>query len=91
MLPIRWLANAKDDLAAILGYIADRNPIAAGELLDDIERAASHLPQNLYLYRHGRVPGTRELVVHPNYIIVYRETLTAIEIVNVLHSRQQYP
>lgn len=31
------------------------------------------------------------LVSHPNYILVYRHTVLAIEILNVLHARQQYP
>jgi toxin ParE1/3/4 len=42
-------------------------------------------------YRRGRVAGTHEFVSHPNYVIVYRRTLTAIEILNVAHSRQEYP
>jgi len=29
--------------------------------------------------------------VHPNYVVIYRVTISAIEIINVLHSRQQYP
>ena len=37
------------------------------------------------------VAGTREIVVHPNYVVVYRVTASAIEVINVLHSRQQYP
>jgi toxin ParE1/3/4 len=51
----------------------------------------SQLPQHPYLYRLGRVSGTRELVAHPNYIVVYRVSATAIEIVSILHSRQQFP
>jgi plasmid stabilization system protein ParE len=38
-----------------------------------------------------RIPGTRELVVHPNYLVIYRVAASAIEIINVLHARQQYP
>ena len=78
-------------MATIIEYIAERNDIAALELLEDIERAASQLPQHPYLYRPGRVAGTREIVVHPNYLVVYRIQPTMIEIVAVLHSRQQYP
>jgi len=49
------------------------------------------LAEHPYLYRFGRVPGTRELIAHPNYILVYRVAADAVEVVNVLHARQQYP
>lgn len=91
MLPILWRAEAQADLAAILEYIAERNPKSALNLYDDIERIVSQLPHHPYLYRLGRVSGTRELVVHPNYIVVYRVNVTAIEIISIMHSRQQYP
>lgn len=74
-----------------LDYIAANNYLAALELGDEIEHATSSLPQHPYLYRRGKVTGTREIVVHPNYIIVYRVTLNAIEILSILHSRQSYP
>lgn len=44
-----------------------------------------------YLFRLGRVTGTREHVVHPNYIVVYQVGHDAIDMLRVLHSRQQYP
>lgn len=44
-----------------------------------------------YLFRLGRVPGTREQVVHPNYIVVYQVGSDVIDILRILHSRQQYP
>jgi toxin ParE1/3/4 len=37
------------------------------------------------------VAGAHEFVSYPNYIIVYRRTLVAIKILNIVHSRQQYP
>jgi toxin ParE1/3/4 len=43
------------------------------------------------LFRTGRVTGTRELVAHPNYIIIYRVASDRIEIVAIVHARQQYP
>ena len=55
-----------------------------------IEDAVLPLAKHPFLFREGRVSGTRELVAHPNYIIVvYRVTDEAVEIVNVLHTRQQ--
>ena len=56
-----------------------------------IETAIAPLAEHPYLFRPGRVAGTRELVAHPNYIVVYRVTATAVEIVNILHARQHYP
>ena len=91
MLPVLWRNKARQSLASINTYITERNPEAAQDIKNLIELSASQLSEHPYLYRQGRSLGTRELVVHPNYIVVYRVTVVAIEIVNILHSRQQYP
>jgi plasmid stabilization system protein ParE len=44
-----------------------------------------------YLFRPARVAGTREQVVHPNYIVLYLVGTDVIDILRVLHSRQEYP
>ena len=49
------------------------------------------LAEHPYLFRPGRVPGTHELIAHPNYLIVYRVTAEQVEIVSVRHARQQDP
>ena len=72
MRHVSWLETASRDLDEILGYIEDRNLLAALNLQQEIEHAVSQLPQHPYLYRLGRFSGTRELVVHPNYLVVYR-------------------
>lgn len=87
---VEWRAGALADLLEILEYIDERNPRAADALQNDIENATSALPEHPYLYRKGRIPLTREIVVHPNYLVVYRVT-DRIEIVSVLHARQEYP
>lgn len=91
MLPVLWRAKARASLVQIIGYIANRNPIAAQRLRDAVEQAVSNLPQHPYLYRSGLIAGTREIVVHPNYVVVYRVTASSIEVIHILHSRQQYP
>ena len=87
---VEWRPLARAQLGEILDYIGDRNIVAASELYQNIQAATSALPQHPYLYRFGQVPGTREIVVHPNYLVVYRVT-DRIEILTVLHARQQYP
>ena len=91
MLPIIWHDSARADLAEIIRYIADEAPQAARQLKNYLESAVLPLAEHPYLYRSGRVPGTRELVAHPNYVLVYRVAAECIEVVSVLHSRQEYP
>ena len=91
MLPIIWRGSARADLAAIIRYIADEDIQAARRLKDHLESVVLPLAEHPYLYRPGRVPGTRELVAHPNYVLVYRVAADCIEVVSVLHSRQEYP
>ena len=87
---VEWRPEARAELWIILDYISDRNPVAAEDLYQAIEAATSALLQHPYLYRLGSVPGTREIVVHPNYLVIYRVT-NLIEILSVLHARQEYP
>ncbi|MNR48598.1 Toxin RelE2 [compost metagenome] len=91
MLPVIWRAAARSDLAEIVTYIAEHNPPAARRIREMLEAAILPAAEHPYLYRLGRVPGTREVVVHPNYILVYRVAVDCIEVVGVLHARQQYP
>ena len=91
MTPVVWRAQALDDLETIITYIADRNVTAAERLHQAIDACAKLLAEYPYAFRPGRVSGTREAVVHPNYILIYRPTAGTVEIVNVVHARQQYP
>lgn len=91
MLSVVWLENAIADLTEIIVFIANENPSAARRLKARLETAPLALAEHPYLFPLGRVPGTRELVAHPNYILVYRIAASHIEIVGVLHSRQAYP
>jgi toxin ParE1/3/4 len=88
---VEWLAAALTDLLDIVDYISAYNRKAAQDLKDLIETSVARLPDNPKMGRHGRAPGTRELVVHPSYIVVYRETRRSIAIVGVIHSARQWP
>ena len=88
---VRWSDEATTDLVEIIDYIDQRNALAAQGLLAAVIQSAENLPQMPYLFRPSRVAGTREHVVHPNYIVVYQVGNDVIDILRVLHSRQQYP
>ena len=75
----------------IIDDIEQRNATAAQNLYATIVQSVESLPLMPYLFRPGRVAGTREQVVHPNYIVVYQVGNDVIDILRVLHSRQEYP
>jgi len=91
VLELEWLELARADLLTIVDYISDDNPSAAQRVKDDIEAKAEKLPGFPKMGRPGRAEGTRELVVWPNYIIVYQEDAFTVRILRVLHAAQLWP
>jgi addiction module RelE/StbE family toxin len=91
MPALEWRQVARDDLLAIVDYISDDNPATAQRLKDEIEAKAIKLLKQPKLYRPGRVAGTREMVVRPNYVVVYTEDAHTVTILRVLHAAQQWP
>ncbi|ETK21430.1 putative RelE/StbE family addiction module toxin [Pseudomonas sp. FH4] len=91
MQVVRWTEEATTDLVEIIDYIDQRNPLAAEVLYSTILRAVEGLPSAPYLFRPGRVPGSRECVVHPNYLVVYQIVTDSIDVLRVLHARREYP
>ena len=75
----------------ILVYIAQDNPVAAIDL--DLEFAAKAENARLRpkLYKAGRVRGTRQIVLRPNYVMVYRVTSDVVEVLRVLHATHRWP
>ena len=88
----RWTKRAVTALANIHGHIAKDNP-AAADLLRD--RILSFVEKTLVAHpssgRPGRVAGTRESVIHPSYILVYRVNAEVVEIITVRHVAQKWP
>ncbi|KVE34481.1 type II toxin-antitoxin system RelE/ParE family toxin [Burkholderia sp. TSV86] len=90
---VEWNPQASEDRDRIFDYIAADNPGAALELDDRIGELTSALPEHPELYKPGRVRGTREMVLTPNHVLVYRVERPAgvIEIVRIIGARQDYP
>ena len=91
MLRLIWRETALGDLDRIVTYIGEYNFDSAARIQSLAESCAERLVEHPYMHRAGRLPGTREAVIHPNYIVVYRVGSEAFEIVNVLHTRRQFP
>ncbi len=91
MMRLVWRPMAVEDRASIMDYIAQDNPGAALELDEEIEAKTDALVSHPKLYKPGRIKGTREMVIRPNYVVVYRETPAEVTILRVLHVAQQWP
>ena len=79
------------DRDALVAYIAQDNPSAAIDLDLEFEAKAENARQRPKLYKPGRMKDTREIVVRPNYVMVYRITGDLVEVLRVLHAAQQWP
>lgn len=86
-----WSAMARKDRLRIMMRIAEDNP-AAAEALDEVfrdkARRAARFP---HLYRSGRAASTHEIVVSSNYVMIYQTQHDEVEILRILHARQQWP
>jgi len=89
---------AHSDLAEIVQYIAQElaNPIAAGNLLTEIEKCYAHLVQSPFLYeacRDTRLAkmGYRRAVVQ-NYLLIYRvdEAEKTVYVLRFFYGRRDY-
>lgn len=84
---VRWTQRALSRLEDIAAYIAKENPERAKAfvvmLRDKVEVLQGH-----ELGTPGRKPGTRELVLHKNYIAVYRVAADGVQILTLLHAAQ---
>ena len=91
MHQLEWKQIAEDDLTAILDFIAEDSPVSAEHFAADIRAKAEQLQQHPELCRVGRKRGTREMVVHPNYILIYQVLTVKVVILRVKHVAQQWP
>jgi addiction module RelE/StbE family toxin len=86
-----WTPEAVQDRDGIYDFIEASNPVAALSLDALFSEKAKHLIDHLGLGRPGRVFGTRELVVHRNYILIYDVAGDTIRVLRVLHAARQWP
>ena len=90
-MKVRWSEEAGRDRTEIVDYIWADNPLAAGRMDALFDAAANRLANFPRLGREGMIPGTRELIPHPSYRLVYEITDSEIIIHALLHTARQWP
>lgn len=91
MMRLHWTPEAIADRDAIYDYIESNNPRAALALDELFSEKASRLADHPTMGRPGRVSGTRELIAHQNYVLVYDVAADSVRILRVLHAARQWP
>ena len=85
-MSIKWTKIALRSVDEIAGYIANDNPTRASSFVLELQAAVAKLQAHPGMGRAGRVPGTRELVLHKNYIAIYRVRDDDVEILRLHHA-----
>ncbi|WP_044564114.1 type II toxin-antitoxin system RelE/ParE family toxin [Azospirillum sp. B4] len=83
---------SKEDLHEIWAHIYAENPKAADDVIDAVFDFAEKLAEFPKLGRDlGEIAaGLRSFSVHKSYVVLYRLTGRAVEIVRVLHGRRDF-
>lgn len=86
-----WTPEALQDRNDIWSFIAADNPGAASRLDALFSDAASRLATHPKLGRVGRVSGTRELVLHESYRLIYEINNDTVWMLALVHTARQWP
>jgi len=89
---LEYSAQAQASLDQIFDYIADHNMAAAERTIDRILQLADTLAKFPLIAPEGPIPGTREVIVpNINYRIVYEIERDTLRVLDVIHTRRQWP
>ncbi|MDQ6435851.1 type II toxin-antitoxin system RelE/ParE family toxin [Mesorhizobium sp. LHD-90] len=90
-MKVTWTPEAEADRLELTEYIAVDNPRAASRVDELFEAAAKRLAEFPLLGRVGIIPGTRELIPHSSYRMVYEVRDDGVWITSVAHTARQWP
>lgn len=86
-----WTLSAEQDRADIFEFIARDNPLAAIRMDELFGTAVSRLAEHPSLGRPGLNPGTRELIPHESYRLVYQAEADTVWILALVHTARLWP
>jgi addiction module RelE/StbE family toxin len=86
-----WTPEAEQDRADIWEYIAVDNPGAAVHMDMLFSNAATRLAAHPTMGKAGRIPGTRELIPHESYRLVYEINEDTVWVLALMHTARQWP
>jgi addiction module RelE/StbE family toxin len=88
---VRWTASARQDRIEIRNYIAVDNRRAAAHMDALFSDVAAKLADYPCLGKPGQTPGTRELIPHESYRLVYEIDGETVWIMALAHTARLWP
>lgn len=86
-----WASAAEQDRADIIDYIGQDNPLAAIRMDELFAEAAGCLTEHPNLGKAGQIPGTRELIPHESYRLVYEVQDDTVWILALVSTARMWP
>lgn len=86
-----WTPEAEHDRDNVWDYIAADNPLAASRMDQLFSDAAGRLAAHPKLGKPGKIAGTRELVPHESYRLVYEIEQETVWILALVHTARLWP
>ena len=86
-----WTPEAEQDRADIWDYIAGDSPGAAVRMDALFSDAAARLAAHPKMGRTGKISGTRELIPHASYRLVYEIDGDTVWVLALMHTARQWP
>jgi toxin ParE1/3/4 len=86
-----WTPEAEQDRDDVWDYIATDNVAAAArmdELFSDVVAQLADFP---LMGRAGKIAGTRELVLHESYRLVYEVEGETVWVLALVHTARRWP
>ncbi len=90
-MKVVWTPEARQDRADVWDYIAAENPHAAARLDELFSTAVARLAKHPKLGRPGKIAGTRELIPHESYRLVYEIHGDIVWVLALVHTARQWP
>ena len=90
-MKVIWTPEAQQDRADVWDYIAVDSPRAAARMDGLFSDVATRLAVHPMLGRQGKILGTRELILHENYRLVYEIDDESVWVLALVHTARQWP
>lgn len=90
-MKVLWATAAEQDRADIFDTISRENPLAAVRMDALFSESADRLAAHPNLGKRGLIHGTRELIPHQSYRLVYEVRDDAVWILALVHTARMWP